>query len=371
MDNKSQHFPHDEQGVCSLSTRTLISVLSEKIIEKLDSYYECLDVSNATLTGKRLSGQRLSRVIRFNISINRENRKFIIYAKLCPKWEKFNPAIKEYETLKILYERMPKIRKNFGVARPLDFFPDLNAYVMESVGTKNFKAYLLRANSRFKSENSFSELFAIVSKCAQWLAAFHNLTSAPKPIKFSASSLFTTNEDFDLQLFFRNVKFSKYTVSQLKKQIERLSRFDGLFDLPCAKWHWDFTPAHIYLDNNEIKVIDIAGIDNVPIYDDIGHFLAAMSTINNLPFYPFFDYHRADKELCNCFVEAYLSETKYDKQEFFLLSNIYKLKYLLFWFHAQYHRISDFSHPLIGDLFARLLLVNRFKKSIISTMKSI
>ena len=112
-----------------------------------------------------------------------------------------NPALLEYETLKLLYDKIPLVRDDCYVSRPLDYYPKFNAYSMESVGTINFKPYLLKNNSRFRSDSALPGLFSIVSGSARWLSAFHEITRSKKSIQFYHKTILDDiNEDFDFFL---------------------------------------------------------------------------------------------------------------------------------------------------------------------------
>ena len=153
--------------------------------------------------------------------------------------------------------------------------------------------------------------------------------------------------------------------------MQSLSSFTGSLTMPCAKQHWDYTPGHVYLDNDRISVIDILGLDGIPIYEDIGHFLAALTSINNLPFYPFFDYSRACLVLCDEFNNSYLNNTDYDRDKFLLLTNIYRLKYLIIYFLGQHRLVSQKTHPVIGNIYTDYRIVRLFNKPLLHTMNEI
>ncbi len=371
MRDDDHQFAYDEQAVHKLSSKVLISTLVKRIRKNLKLYYGGLDISKAIITGKPWGGKGTSRTFRFKIRAGEKNKEHVIFVKLCPVFPACNMAAMEYETLKLLYAEMPSVRKYCNVARPLDFFPDLNAYAMESVGTKSFKAYLLKKNSLLRCNDSLSELFSLVSGCASWLSGFHEITKSNESVCFD-STLFIDGikEDFDWCLL-RDFKFQNSTLVLLEMTIGRFASFNGKFNMPCAKCHYDFTPAHVFISNDKISVIDILGVENNPIYDDIGYFLASMATVNSIPFYPLFDYQRADRDLCDKFLEVYLSETTYEREVFMLFANIFKLKRLLVWFQAQYTRFNDIIHPFVGKTFANLRLVKIFEESILSTINKI
>ena len=136
-------------------------------------------------------------------------------------------------------------------------------------------------------------------------------------------------------------------------------------------WHWDYTPGHVYLDNGKISVIDILGLDDAPIYEDIGHFLAAMESVNYLPFYLLFDKKRAGKEFSDIFLDEYENGDSRDRDIFVLFSYIYKLKFLILYFGGQYMRASRYFHSTGAKLYANIRAVGVFEEPIDRTIDEI
>ena len=366
-------FPSDEKVLPHITNEALIEILKNKIYENLGIYFnDVRESKQVTLNGEPWSGQDLTRTFRFKAILDNGACNHVFFVKVCPTFRSLNPALQEYETLKLLYDRLPLIRERCKVARPLDYFSDLNAYLQESVGTKNFKKFLLRNNSRLRSNNSLFDLLNIVSGCADWLSGFHEITKTQKTVPFDrVLFLDSISDDFDYHMLGR-FNFSRTVLSKLTYLFEQdLQIADGVLHMPCAKFHYDYTPAHVYIDDNQISVIDILGVDDVPIYEDIGHFLAAMSAVNSFPFYPLFDISRATGVLSDKFLERYCSAFEYKREEFFFLSNVFRLKYLIFWFGAQYSRVSSKTSPTIGKLYANLRLSGKFERLIDHAIKSI
>jgi hypothetical protein len=349
----------------------VVDCLSRELKDNVEKYYADLTSAGVSITGKPWGGQETARTFRFEIRPNDRSVPRVVFIKLCPIFPTMNPALLEYETLQLLYDKMPLVRDNCHVSRPLDYYPKFNAYSMESVGDRNFKPYLLKKNSRLRSDSALSDLFSIVSGSARWLSAFHEITRSKKSVQFSHRTILDDiNEDFDY-FSLRKFNFSKDLIRQLDSLMQNLALLDSKFALPCAKWHWDFTPGHVYLDYNRISVIDILGIDDTPIFEDIGRFLASMMAINNFPFYPFYDFRRAEGPLCDKFVETYAADSNYDREHFLLFTHIYTLKYLIIWFFSQHQRVAGKISPVIGAAFANLRLVPFYERPLMQTMNKI
>lgn len=354
------------------SDEYVVDSFSRELKDNVEKYYNDLTPTGVKITGKPWGGQETARTFRFEIRpVANRTVPRIIFIKLTPFFPSMNPAVMEYETLRLLYDKMPLVRDNCYVSRPLEYYPNFNAYSMESVGTRSFKPYLLKNNSRFRSDHTISDLFSIVSGSAGWLSAFHEITRSKKSVQFSHKTILDgINEDFDYYSL-RKYDFSREMIKQLDHLVQNIALLDNKYDLPCAKWHWDFTPGHVYLDNNRISVIDILGEDDTPIFEDIGRFLASMTAINNFPLYPFYDFRRAEGPLCDRFIETYSSATEYNREQFLLFTHIYKLKYLIIWFFSQHQRVSRKVNAAVGTAYANLRLVSFYERPIVNTMNKI
>ena len=362
---------HGESFHWQFSDEDVVDFFSRELKNKVEKYYADLTSAGVRITGKSWGGQDTARTFRFEIRPFDRSGPRVIFIKLTPFFPSMNPALLEYETLKLLYDKMPLVRDNCHVSRPLDYYPNFNAYSMESVGTRSFKPYLLKSNSRFRSDSSLSGLFSIVSGSARWLSAFHEITTSKKRVQFEHKTILDDiNEDFDY-FSLRKFKFSKDMIRQLDNLMQNLALLNNKYELPCAKWHWDFTPGHVYLDNNRISVIDILGIDDTPVFEDIGRFLASMAAINNFPFYPFYDFRRAEGPLCDSFIASYAANSTYDRERFLLFTHIYTLKYLIIWFFSQHMRVSRKASLAIGAAFSNLRLVPFYERLIVNTMNKI
>jgi hypothetical protein len=362
---------YDREVVRALSDREIVRRLEKKISERAPAYFPDTAAGEVSVRGQVWGGQETARTFRFEVRSRRARERHVLFVKLCPIFESLNPSLLEYETLQQLHPKMLLADNKCAVSRPLDFYPELNAYAMESAGTNTFRSYLLKNNSLLRKATACKELHDKIAGVAVWLKTFHQLTATGGTVPFQATPFIKSiSEDYDYHSI-KKFNFRPGTIALLDSLLAALSSLDSRHDMPCAKWHWDFTPGHVYVDKGRISVIDILGMDNSPIFEDIGRFLAAMATVNNLPFYPLFDHRRANAELCDRFIESYASGTNYDLNTFTLFSNIFKLKYLLIWFCGQNHRVSTKIHPLAGRIFSNIRLVRLFEPSLLSTAKGI
>lgn len=336
------------------------------ILNNILNYYPEFTGINVVINGEPLGGQ-FANTFRFTIIGNNYHKT--IYLKLCPLYETLDPAKLEFQTLNVLFNDVFSKQSAYAVARPIDYFSDDNAYLQESVGENNLREFLLTNNSVFASDSQIRDMQFFISGSAKWLSMFHSNTLADHGEFFlSAEYLSGIEGEFDYRAL-RKFNFSKELLDQMDSLFEMINFFDKKIKIPCAKWHWDYTPGHVYIDKRKISVIDILGKDNVPIYEDIGHFLASLTCINNLPGHLFFSHKRSQGLLCDHFVKNYLDESQIEENEAMFFINLYKIKYLITYFLNQYNQVSGRSNKYIGMLFANYRLVRLINRSLTKSVR--
>jgi hypothetical protein len=245
----------------------------------------------------------------------------------------------------------------------------LNTYAQESVGVDTLKELLLQANSKRSKRHEFEKLFSVVGDSAQWLHIFHTITKSTESGRFDYQE-FMTCQGYDVDFSsLQRFKFKNEVLYQVEQCLDQVKVLDGRA-IPLAGFHFDFTPAHIFLDHG-IHVIDIIGTENIPIYEDVGRFMTSLVTVNGFPMHPFFDYGRARKVLVDQFLRSYHVRTQYDVNEFYLFANCYFLKHLCVWLEAQYQRVSSRSNSCFGRMFTNLRLLRIFEPAIVQALENI
>lgn len=359
----------NENGVCTLENEKVVEIFKAIITDESADYLGSNGYEIDAIDGIVTSSQDIGRTFKFILHYDNSQKHQVVFMKLCPKWRELDAAKLEYDILCKMHAELSRDQSPLGVARPINYYPQLNAYAQESVGTRTLKTLLLKNNSTFSSKADQRELLDAIELSARWLSRFHDITATGSPEPFDHSRFEQCEAcDFNFTLVDR-FKFSDATRARVKSCLRDLQAVDGS-EMPHAGFHFDYTPAHIFLDKG-LDVIDIGGAYDMPIYEDIGHFLASLSTVNCLPFSPFFSYRRAREELIDCFLQAYKSETRFDTDRYELFANCYYMKHLFLWLGAQYQRVQVRSNQHIADLFMTTRLLSIFDPAIKRAVDSI
>lgn len=348
-----------------LSGTKAMEMLSERLKTNLSSYFPGCG-ADATITGTPIGGQ-FAKTFKFDITSG--TRQWRAFAKICPVFERLDPARMEYETLVLLYKAMPKADPGLATPRPIAYYPEINGYVQESVGVETFRDLLLRKNSRLASADSVAGLVEKLRGSARWLHTFHDITASGRKPFDAAAFIQSILDECDYRKM-GEFGFKRSTVEGVYRVFSSLPSL-GSLSVPYARSHWDYTPGHVFLDNGRFSVIDILGLEDTPVYDDVGRFMAALTSVNSLPKYPLFDYARAATLFCDEFTKAYLNGAGIKTEEGRLLANVYRLKHLIFYFNGQYTLISQRLHPFAASVYMRLKGIRIFEGPILNAIREI
>jgi hypothetical protein len=344
------------------SPAAMVEILSERIRSDITKYYPDLVPDQIEISGEPYGGAGTARTFRFRIHSTTRGVLPHVFVKLSPVTDERNWGRAEYDLLTSLYPRMPVVEPRCRVPRPLDYYPDLEALLLEEVSGRPFRKWFLKQNSRRRQHTQ--DLRWAIADCGLWLKTFHALTHGAQ-------------RSFDCLPFVEDIqkdlgKLADYgfTVDLISKAVMAVQGLKaiGEIQLPLAACHHDFTPGHVFISPNGVSVIDIHGTPGEFIYKDLAYWLGSTATINAFPFYPDFDYDHANGPLGGIFLEAYFSNNKDKLPESIAIAYLFKLQYLIQRFHDQRERVAAIIHPLASAIFSRLRLVNLFTRQMRGTL---
>jgi hypothetical protein len=347
------------------SSRTTLQILTDRIRNNIAIYYPGVDPDGIKIRGKRYGGSGTAKTFRFRI--REKNRKPLrnIFVKLSPVTEELNWGRAEYDLLTSLYPRISVVEPRCCVPRPLDYYSDLEALILEEVEGKPFRKWFLRQNPRRCQRRE--DLHKAIADCALWLKTFHGLTHGGQKL-FDFVSFVDALQD-DVQKL-ADYGFSMNFIQMVRVLTDRVKGI-GQIRLPIAACHNDFTPGHVFISSNGVSVIDIHGTLGEFIYTDLAYWLGSTATINAFPLHLGFDYEHANGPLGKVFLEAYFSDNKDRIPESTAIAYLFKLHYLVQRFFDQREKLAMTIHPVIRPLFSRWRLVRLFTRQLKATMNAL
>lgn len=177
-------------------------------------------------------------------------------------------VVTEFNIMESLHEKFEPYPK-LSVARPVAVYPEDLILVTEECKGATLEHYLSRATMRWSSKNTASQCADYCRSSGQWLALFHEFTKKPNTA-FNLEGLMEYC-DIRLKLLAGNAKshvddgFRRRVIQYL----ERLANEIRVEDNFIAGRHNDFLPQHVFLNEEQLAVIDLTMFDYDSIYYDI------------------------------------------------------------------------------------------------------
>jgi len=244
-------------------------------------------------------------------------------AKFAPVFSDNNEGLTEYRHLSQMWERLGPAGE-LRVPRPLDFYEDINALVMQRVGGERFSRVLLKECSRFAPDEAAARMADAARMCGEWLRAYHDTTADGTMAPFSGSFLADVQGKLD---YFGQLGFPPGVARRVRETVERLADWGHARRIAVADRHGDYGPQNVHRGDGYIYVFDLNYHVTAPVLEDVVYFLVTLETLNPYPSQWFLDRRRV-MALRPPFLAGYFGDTPAD--EVALLVEGYYLKALLF-----------------------------------------
>ncbi len=193
---------------------------------------------------------------------------------------KFAPVFPENNEGRTEYEHLVRMHRRLGgngplrVARPLDFYEDLDALVTERVGGERFNRVLLRDATRGAGAQTRERLARIARRCGQWLREWHAETAAGEVSAFGEA--WRAHLDDVLERL-SAVGFPREARAAVESAARVLERWNVA--APLARRHGDYGPQNVHADDDAVWVFDLNYPDDAPVYVDVTYFLVTLQTM--------------------------------------------------------------------------------------------
>jgi len=178
-------------------------------------------------------------------------------------------AIREFEAMRLLWDRGFGRDEQFKIPEPVQHFPDLSLILQGRARGSKLRTYLGRA-----SEASLRHM----RMTGLWLAKLHSLPMA------SAQVCAYADDATLLQVHVAALRADQpgLTGELLERAAVVEQAFARFQDVPAAMVHGDFHPDHIFVDKACITVIDFERFCVGDPARDLGSFIAHMRTMAGL-----------------------------------------------------------------------------------------
>jgi aminoglycoside phosphotransferase (APT) family kinase protein len=171
-------------------------------------------------------------------------------------------ARREYDELKALWEEF-SVHSTCGIARPLDYFEDAPALVMEAIGGASLQTLFPRWYWRAKDVKRAESTCRLAG---QWLCVYHKIsTTSPVVSVDSGIKLADFQRTWEKLV---TIGFSKRTGEKIFALLATMANDLAAKSFAQVRVHGDFSIDNVWLDGGKVVVLDISGTHrNVPELD--------------------------------------------------------------------------------------------------------
>ncbi len=304
-----------------------LNIIKEKLQQRIPIYYHDFRGLEYIVEQVHFKKDSSSPLYLFKARDMSNNIHKSIVVKFAPVYDDNNEGATEYRNLSYLYKRFEASNEGVHVARPLDFFSDINALITEKVEGEQLSRRMLRLNSKPTSSTNKEELFELIRKCVRCLRMYHQFTRQEK--RSSLSDEFA-NKLKGRMLYLEKFGFPNEVTKKIMSIVNEVSYMVDQHNLPWAGQHGDFGSQNIVVSQRDIYVFDLQRYHPEAIYNDLGYFLVTLETMNTFPKYPLYNF-RYTKMFQKAFLTSYFNvENNGLKNVDRLLLAVYYLKNLIY-----------------------------------------
>lgn len=336
MDSFSSPQPPPEDDPVVVSDEHL-KLVKTRIEEGTARYFPRLDARQARVILRRFSEVSSYPLYRADVYEGAERMPAAsIVVKFAPVFEDNNEGLTEYNHLRQMWESADCENGPLRVPRPLDFYADVNALVMERVGGERFSRVLLRTASRRAGRDRLERLSEAATLCGRWLRLYHGVTESSSTRAFNEDFVGAVEKKLE---FFEPLGFSSSVAARVRRVARELSAYGRSITVTVSDQHGDYGPQNVHVGDDFIYVFDLNYHVPAVIYDDINYFLVTLETLNPYPRYPLFDRGKV-MALGRVFLSGYFGGEEKLTAERRLLLGGYYLKSLLFRCNKQRRNVT-------------------------------
>jgi phosphotransferase family enzyme len=247
--------------------------LAVRLQERTAKYYLNLRPGQCQLQLVRLRRAAYSRLYVFHGSGQGCQSNIRLAIKVYNGADQLLFARQQYDTLNLLWDDFSK-SKRLKIPRPLDFFPDLPAIVMEEVAGCSVQELVKWASWRRWTREKAAKA---CQYCGEWLQHFHTAT------RIAQGQLDAGEKHKSLQLGVAQLAKYGFAVETCKTLEAKTTLLVGILAQQSEHQslvHGDFTVDNVLWDGTITTVLDIEGRYQNLIYHDMASFLNSIALVS-------------------------------------------------------------------------------------------
>src|SRR5690349_6823047 len=253
----------------------IIDDITAKIKQLLNTWYG--EGARLDRSDPEIRSYRFCFIFRYPITTSSNEKKAILvkirrHPKMVSLWQALAADIHgispiEYDSLQNMFNWLAGIDDDFGVIRPLEYFKQYDAIVMEEFPSRTLKQLLMSARSSTNGTGT-GILEDAARKAGRLLRYFHHNIYSATTASYSTNDILNEVETYAKQVetYARGRVRAKSIVNAFSQKLENIQINTMLF----STTHADLTGDNVlYSDDKKVCLIDIKA-RLAPVYSDLG-----------------------------------------------------------------------------------------------------
>ena len=271
----TQYADHDKDT-------ELIDIFTQRIRQRIGHWYG--NSSSLMHSTPEVRSHKNSFLLRYPVATSTGDRAILLKIRRNPKMTSLTRAVQspelhthipeEYNTLRYVYERIGSGHEHFTAIRPLDYFEEYFAIVMEEFPSHSLRQLIQRQRNR-----NVGEVQVIAERAGELVRYFHEHVYTTAPCPYSADDILADAETYARQLE-QHSRGQIQTQGILHALAEKLSSRD-INSVPYTSAHQDLTCDNVlFSEDGKVCLVDIK-VKPAPIYSDLGLLLIHPETFRD------------------------------------------------------------------------------------------
>lgn len=267
--------------------RAIIDDITDRVHASMAGWY---GDSRQILSGvPEIRSYTNSFLLRYEVSASVERPAILVKIRRSPKMDSLSEAIQagsihanipdEYRSMQFVYEKIGDEHPSFAAIRPLAFYEQYYAIVMEEFASRSLRQMLEKPKTHADQRDRLPLLKEAACKAGQLVRYFHEVIQSTTEYHYSADQIMA---DVELQTA-RLEQYSNGQVSSrsLRKAFEQKLAGREIGAVPFSETHQDLTCDNVlYSANGRVCLIDIKTKPG-PIYSDLALLLIHPETFRS------------------------------------------------------------------------------------------
>lgn len=263
--------------------RPILDDITARLRQSLDRWYgvgSCLDSG-----GPEFRSYRNCFILRYPLTASSAERKTILVKirrkpKMDALWQAIDADIhmnipNEYGSLQSVYGYFVDKTGDLDVIRPLAYFEQYHAIVMEEYPSRTLRQILIKQRSSHNG-TGLKELVDAATKTGKWLHYFHHKIHTPVDTPYTRQDILNLVENYAALL--QNFSHARVQATSISDAFSRKLENAQIHSILFSQSHADMTCDNVlYSNDKKVCIIDIK-TRPAPIYSDLGLILTHPET---------------------------------------------------------------------------------------------